>query len=784
MLSPNRLTKNNRMRCILILISLVLAACNDESGKSEQAPSGNYSAVQKVDFSTQVLPLLERRCVHCHACYDAPCQLKLSSREGIQRGANNVKIYDATRVVAAAPTRLFLDAHGPEQWRNRGFFPVVPDPNGPQSGGAQAGLLGQVLRHKQEHPLPLTDDGRLQDVFDLSLNRDWHCPQAESYSDYAEDKPFAGMPFALPALNADETEILNQWLGGGAQMPLKTPALSNYRAAINRWEEFLNQDSPKAQLVARYIYEHLYLANLYFPDISDSAYFKLYRSSTPPGVQINPVATRRPFDDPGTKRVYYRLQARTDSIVAKTHMPYRLDQKRMDRFKQLFFEEDYQVSRLPGYDPETASNPFITFAQIPGRSRYRFLLEHAEFTIRGFMKSSVCRGQVALNVIDDHFWVFFISPEHTTLKQVNRLVNANAEYLSLPAEAGSEAEPIVSWSRFSQLQQRYLGDKSAIINKHLDAGHRLGLDYIWDGDGNNENALLTVFRHFDSASVRQGLLGPQPKTVWLIDYSVLERIHYLLVAGFDVYGNLGHQLLTRLYMDFLRMESQFNFLTLMPTEERPRLRDHWYRESQDDIKAYIHGEHSYIGHEPGIKYQSQQPKSELLELVRDRLAPILNHEHEIESLELSPRQLAALRRIGSAASDSASLMPEMSLVFIDGEQPGLVSLLRTSAHSNVSELFAESSRRLPAEDNLIALAGVIGAYPDALWRVDATEIENFVGDLLELETEQDYRRLMQRYGVRRSNADFWLHSDRIHEVYGQIDPVGYGLLDYSRLENR
>ena len=40
----------------------------------------------------------------------------------------------------------------------------------------------------------------------------------------------------------------------------------------------------------------------------------------------------------------------------------------------------------------------------------------------------------------------------------------------------------------------------------------------------------------------KGLVGQQPKTAWVIDYSLLERIHYLLVAGFDVFGNVAHQL--------------------------------------------------------------------------------------------------------------------------------------------------------------------------------------------------------------------------------------------------
>ena len=91
---------------------------------------------------------------------------------------------------------------------------------------------------------------------------------------------------------------------------------------------------------------------------------------------------------------------------------------------------------------------------------------------------------------------------------------------------------------------------------------------IWDGNGNNDNAALTIFRHFDTASVVKGFVGDIPKTAWVITYPLLERIHYLLVAGFDVYGSASHQLTSRLYMDFLRMDGEFNFLMYMPPKTR------------------------------------------------------------------------------------------------------------------------------------------------------------------------------------------------------------------------
>ena len=74
--------------------------------------------------------------------------------------------------------------------------------------------------------------------------------------------------------------------------------------------------------------------------------------------------------------------------------------------------------------------------------------------------------------------------------------------------------------------------------------------YIWKGDGNNPNAALTIFRHMDSASVNFGFIGDYPETAWIIDYSVLERIHYLLVAGFEYFGeDTGRQMILKILPD-------------------------------------------------------------------------------------------------------------------------------------------------------------------------------------------------------------------------------------------
>src|SRR5688572_27396024 len=62
-----------------------------------------------VDFAHEVKPVLEARCVVCHACYDAPCQLQLGSHEGVARGAARRPVYDTSRLANAQPTRLGID---------------------------------------------------------------------------------------------------------------------------------------------------------------------------------------------------------------------------------------------------------------------------------------------------------------------------------------------------------------------------------------------------------------------------------------------------------------------------------------------------------------------------------------------------------------------------------------------------------------------------------------------------------------------------------------------------
>jgi len=734
-------------------------------------PVLSAAEISDLDYPPAVKDTLQRRCMVCHGCYDAPCQLKLDSRAGLVRGASKLKVYDGTRLLTANLTRLFEDAHTTGEWREKGFYPALDDDQ------PEAGVLARMLELKARHPLPAGPV--LPGSFDFRLDRDQQCPRPGEFDDFARDYPLWGMPYGFPGLDQARQDDLVEWLNAGALGVARPAPADATRAAIDRWEAFFNRPGLKQQLVARYIYEHLFTGDLYFteqPGIPQ--FFQLVRSRTPPGEPVEIIATRRPYDSPGDGAFYYRLQPLRTSVLAKRHMPYALNPARMARWNALFFEPDYEVTEAPGYSSEVASNPFVAFRELPVKSRYQFMLDEAQFTIMGFIKGPVCRGQVALNVIDDHFWVLFSNPDLIEPEQNAEFLARQSANMRLPTGDGSLIT-LVQWRAYAKGQRKFLKAKSRLVNRLArEEQTAVNFDQVWDGGGSNDNAALTVFRHTDSASVVKGLVGQTPKTAWVISYSLLERIHYLLVAGFDVYGNVAHQLETRLYMDFLRMEGEYNFLIFMPEDKRLELRDFWYREAADDVKEYVLGKKAYIDIEPDITYSGGNPVREFFRELAPRIpgAAALRYQPV-------PAQFNSLQaRRGSAFS----LMPDVSFVYVDSAQGDdqVYTLIHNSAFLNNTQLFQEEARRLPVEDYLTVVRGFIGSYPNMFFRLREDQLGEFAAAIESMQSEEDYKLLALRFGVRRTAPDFWQLSDALYDNYLQQAPVEAGLFDLNRYENR
>ncbi|VAW61600.1 Fatty acid cis/trans isomerase, partial [hydrothermal vent metagenome] len=564
----------------ILLVALISCGGDKESLTREQA-NIEYDIILKggkknISYINQARPVLEKRCIVCHGCYDAPCQLKLTSIDGIQRGANKNKVYNGERFSAAEPTRMFIDANSTEEWRKKNFHSVLNEQQENGIDNLRHSVLYKMLRLKQLNPQPRV--GMIDKSIDLSLGREQSCPTDKNFAKYSKEFPNQGMPFAMPNLSDSDYHVLVKWISQGLPDDSKKSLPDSSRQQRQKWESFLNKQDMKHRLLSRYLYEHLFLGHLYFKGANTREFFRLVRSYTAPGEAIKDIPTVRVYDDPGVESFYYRLRYVKSSIVDKTHSIYELSDKRMARYKELFITPDYKVSQLPSYKPEVASNPIKAFIELPAKSRYLFLLDDAKFFIEGFIKGPVCRGQVALNVIEDNFWLFFSSPDKFKVNTDENFLAAVSDLLNMPAESGSSLDILAIYTNYKERHNKYIEARSRTFEAMDKISLDQSMEYIWDGSDsmNQKNAALSIFRHFDSATVQQGLIGDYPESAWVLDYPMLERIHYLLVAGYNVYGNLVHQFNTRLYMDFLRIEGENIFLAWMPVEQRKKIHDSWY----------------------------------------------------------------------------------------------------------------------------------------------------------------------------------------------------------------
>jgi len=648
-----------------------------------------------------------------------------------------------------------------------------------------------LIQLKRSNPLPTS--GKLANNFDLKFDRSLQCPTIEEFPKYQHEHPNWGMPYAMPGLSLKEENILMQWLQEGAKVEPQPPLSSQSATTVAKWEGYFNGTSIKQKLVFRYIYEHLFIGHLHFKGHADNEFFRLVRSTTAPGQPIAEINTVRPYDDPGSDNFYYRLRPVTETIVDKTHFVYELSDQKMQRYDALFFKTDYPVTALPAYQPEVAANPFKAFIELPLASKYQFLLDDAEYFVTGFIKGPVCRGEIATESIRDQFWVVFTQPGHFYPKKVAEALAENNRLLGLPGEEGDKIR-LLGFTKYDDFGKQYLKIKDQFIDLLLAKDQGFGLANIWDGEGDNQNAALTIFRHFDSATVVKGLIGDTPLTAWVIDYPIFERLHYLLVAGFNVYGTAGHQLASRTYMDILRQDGEDNFLRFMPAMQRQAIYDSWYS-GKDGLRT---AEALFsIGHESQIKYQTTDYKKEFFDQIRQRLGKAAGVADSINRCQqeacvradTTPVQQQVdreMRKLSTLNGLDLRALPEMSLLRVktgNAEGDLVYTLLIDKAYSNISKMLSEGSRRIPEHDRITIVPGFIGSYPNFAFVVDKNQLGEFIDMIRKAQAESDLEQLYSQFGIRRTNPEIWQHMDWFNREHQKFRGLKAGLLDMNRYEN-
>jgi len=462
----------HRLMLLALCFSWTLGAAQtplyETGNRIHSGPTGDY-------YLDTIQPILSSRCVACHGCYEAPCQLNLQSYEGIRRGFNPEPIYASIRLREVKPTRL-IDAKSVSEWRTKGFLPVVSsagDEPEDESEDPRYSVLYWLLNQSETKnfpsnlsratggfavnalkPLQKTIDEeakhqciasakQFNQTFRYHAKNPW---QVMYVGDFLQANPNAGMPFGLPGLKGDQTDAqgidnqarLMNWIKDGAKGPDRNIAqkleIPTHPKVIAAWEDFFNGSSTQAQQTARYIYEHVYTATLYFEE-NPGEYFELVRSRTLSPQPVDQIVTPLPYSDPGVSIVHYRLKKITRAIAQKTQLVWHLNDARLSHLKDLFLAQNWGKNAIPAPSYQTP-NPFINFDSIPAAIRYQFLRENSKIIVAAMTQGSVCVGSTATYAISDHFWAWFLRPEidpsvqtpHLGFQNINELTTAELDW--------------------------------------------------------------------------------------------------------------------------------------------------------------------------------------------------------------------------------------------------------------------------------------------------------------------------------------------------------------------
>ena len=774
-------------KTILIILLLIVGSAAVVTGKAElllgsDKKSATASDVIAIDsshkpgqlaFADDIKPLLDKRCAGCHSGYEAPCGLELNSAEGLLRGAHKQRPIRAWRQYDLNPTRLFIDATTTSAWRDQDFFPVINEKASFPEINLNRSLIAKLLVQKTNNPL--TPVGKLSSQL---FTRSPECPTLDEIAKFQHQHPLAGMPYALPSLSETEQRTLLNWLQDGAKTGAAAKISNSAQDDIKKWEQFFNEPAAKNKLVSRYIYEHLHQAWLRIKNQNPSEFYRLVRSKTPTGQTIDELKTRYPSSASETENFYYRLRLITETPVAKNYLPYELSDDKLQRYRELFLQTDTPVTPSEAH----TTNPFIAFKPLPISARYQFLLDDLEFFINGIAKSPAFA--LAAVPIPAQVWLAFIKP----LPQYD---DAYAQLIDQHSLAFASLD-LLAWGQQLTELQAYWTQQRQFIDMVLLKQQPLDLNLLWQGD----NAAISLFRHTDNASVLPGLHGKTPPTAWVLDYPLLERLHYLLVAHFSPYDNTPKHWATRLAVDWLRREAEDNFWQFLPKKEQQAQQALSHYGLDGQLTAVIGKPSFNSAQESAVTFKSGAVKAEFFDLLQRRITNNTPQDRlsrcegdNCKEPQVPPIQQEidnVLRQLTKLSGEHLKGLPELSLLRVKTGGDSAEDLVYSLVHNQQRQSLLLGDiewLRQPEQDDLTIIPGCLGSYPNMFFEVYLADLQNFAQQLTAAKTPEQFDSFYSRYALRRNDGKLWLLYDWLAQQCRSNDSAPYWL-DLSRYQNR
>ncbi|MDH5637224.1 MAG: fatty acid cis/trans isomerase [Nitrospinota bacterium] len=856
------------MNGLVKLFSIIFCFGGVAAAFAQAGPTDNPLDV----YTSQIKPIFDSRCVVCHSCIEAPCNLLLTSHEGVIRGGHSYDVF-GSNVFAIPKQRLGTDATSVAQWRERGFNPVVDQSEGATPGERADNSL--LLRFVQLAAANNTPDniiqvdapknkscpGNIEEFDDLFRRNEknifkWLSKPTLPHKDKLKTSRALGMPFGLLPLTSNQITTLTEWVKSGSPGPtqatLHARLSEKNRTFVKEVENFLNAGyelenrnvelARKHLWTSKYLYEHLYTAHLFHKD-NPGEFFMVVRSKTKEG-PIEKIVTDYPYDDP-KENFWYRLEHYDRTVVAKSHSGYALNKEKLNRVNELFIAQPWPVEKNQGGGgiPEVnwdSNNPFVSFAAIPARARYQWMLENAFLMMNMFTKGDACIGGISTYSIRDHSWVMFIAPDAdisvTTPGYFNLKSGSSgkhgkktiAELLMIPALNPTQYK---TTGYFKKRLYEYERFHARLLKQKLPKGY--SETDIWNGEitqSNGQtitspNALMTLYRHKLSVTIHQGRMGNTPKTGMVIDYTNFERLYYDIVGTFDIYGSVARKIHARVYMERLRREAEDKFLAFLPKRMRSPVRESWYQRDHQmpefkplfvkDLETrvpeiYPKAPPEILGYrrpkdlgEGGLENAGMQFMRRMSDIVLSAGAAgypdDINDHHfkntthagelpqkykkSLANTSLEWREFTSLfTRLADQKKPFVRFFPDVSYITItqDGDtEPIFLTVVANKSHKSMNVFFGEKQTRDPENDTLHIVKDLVMARPNQFFELHLEDTPKFIRQVETMRTEEEYKKLLKAYGIPKSSVRFWPYMDRLTNNIMKTSPNYGGRLDLN-----
>ncbi|MDD4976527.1 MAG: fatty acid cis/trans isomerase [Bacteriovorax sp.] len=720
------------------------------------------------EFLSKVQPLLAKRCVACHSCYEAPCLMHFTSYEGIQRGLTK---HDSLEVLKTVPRNRTKDAatylgtnNSPRwdqpEWAKRDFFPIF------QLGSNNLlnldnSIFAMALQHGKENAPGFSLQPSLYPPAHVCAK------DSEELKSIYQKYPQSGMPYALPGLEESEYQVLNEWMQKGAPGPSsdtkKVWDEPTSPKTILKFENFFNQTSPKASLTARYIYEHAIMAHIHFSGTPNDEFYELVRASNSSGV-VKELVTEK-GNDPTPAPFVYRLHRIHDVIVRKTHALWELNEGSLVEWTKLFLDPTWDdeaniqahYDSLDSYDRQ---DPMKYFSPIPSKSRFTFMVRNAEMLVGEIVRSPSCSGKIATYAIKDHFWVFFLTAEGNEKYQKTKKMS-----LSFIDKVKDKIKDKVFSNKLSE--------KASVAINEKDIDSKMS---------------LSLFRHDKNVTVHKGLWGGDPQSFWVMDYDNYEDLYYNLVINYKPWGNVMHRVLTWEHMVKNRKVAESRFVDLFLSGDKDCTNcatwvwDRWENSSFNRNS----------NEEMMISTTLKKVQNKILSVMDDTAnnqADTLNdfsnrttdypktilEKWEQQMLELTHKENIALLKN----------LPDLIYVKLIDEngEDRIYSLILNKTYTTNNDITRGTIDQnlifLPEKNTLIMIKGLIGNHPNLFVTLKIDNAFDFVDKLKMIRSNQDWMALRDQFATHRNTADFWKTYDNFLNWQYRNDPLNAGVIDLN-----